>query len=71
MHEKAPTAGNLEAKGWDNNVVCPLCLLEAETNIHLLIACNYTQEVLQFVKQWMPDADPLQLTQTMTANITP
>lgn len=26
MHEKALTTDNLEAKGRDNNVICPLCL---------------------------------------------
>lgn len=49
MYEKAPTADNLEAKGWDNNVVCPLCLTSAETNYHLLISCEFAQEVLKLV----------------------
>lgn len=50
MHEKA--ADNLEAKGWDNNVICPLCLQQAETNRHLLIQCPYAQQVRELVTQW-------------------
>lgn len=53
MHEKALTADILEIKGWEHNVVCPLCFKEAESNHHLLIACEYAREVMQHICSWM------------------
>lgn len=53
MHEKVLTAGILEAMGWDNNVICPLCLQELlETNYHLLIDCPFARKVLHLVNTW-------------------
>lgn len=61
MHEKALTADILEGKGWDNNVVCPLCLQEAETNYHLLIDCQFAKEVTKLINEWQqgPNLDAM------------
>lgn len=53
MHEKALTADILDAKGWENNVVCPLCLEQAETNYHPTIDCQFAREVLTHICGWM------------------
>lgn len=53
MHERVLTTDNLESKGWDNNVVCPLCLSEAETNHHFLIECEFAKKVMTIIISWM------------------
>lgn len=57
MHEKVLTADVLEAKGWDDNVICPLCLQELETNHHLLIDCSFARQVLHLVNTWQAGPD--------------
>lgn len=57
MHEKALTTDNLDTKGWENNVICPLYLEEAETNHHLLIDCPFAMEVIQHIGSLMEEPD--------------
>lgn len=67
LHEKILTADNLDKRGWDHGVVCPLCLNEAETTSHLLTQCLYSKNVLEKVCGWFsfagtgsygPSSDP-------------
>jgi len=39
------TADRLQARGWPNNVVCPLCRREPETVLHLLAHCRYSMRI--------------------------
>lgn len=43
----------LEMKGWDNSVVCPICLKEVETNHHLLIDCAFARQVTSLICNWL------------------
>ena len=38
-------ADRLQARGWSNNVVCPLCRREPETVLHLLAHCRYSMRI--------------------------
>lgn len=45
------TADALLRRGWDNNYVCPICLRNLETPVHLLIECPWSRRIWEVVAE--------------------
>ena len=52
VQSKILTADNLVARQWPCNTVCSLCGQEQETASHLILHCNFAQQVWSEVESW-------------------
>jgi hypothetical protein len=50
VENKILTWDNLQKKGWEGPSLCHLCSRDSETVLHLLVNCNFTQQVWQKIK---------------------
>jgi hypothetical protein len=50
VENKILTWDNLQKKGWEGPNICHLCSRDSETVLHLLVNCNFTQQVWQKIK---------------------
>lgn len=51
IHRKILTADKLQLRGWDNSHICPLCGVEPEIAMHLLMECAFAKQVWRHIWQ--------------------
>jgi hypothetical protein len=49
VENKLLTWENLQKRGWIGPSICPLCLLEEETGLHLFVHCSFAQNLWQLI----------------------
>ena len=52
LHDRLWTAARLQARGWENNYFCGLCIRNLETDMHLFIGCPFSRAVWDLVATW-------------------
>ena len=47
------TADRLQARGWLNRSMCPLCRCAPETAIHLMVHCRFSVRIWDAIFEWL------------------